>query len=384
MPFGSAVCGFFGLGDGSHDHIPADDSDADMEMDDDEDDMVIAAAAVAAAAAAAAAAAGEDEVETEQQLQQRLLDGDVQRAKRDKLSSNTIGSYVNSIIAILMWLNVNHPNVISDKFRSSGRGLHGQPFTAANLKRILLTDFIPIPDPDTDEPPFSLDMSDGAFNIDQHFLHFIASRRKENGSIPCKNRHRSALRYLFSKYKRKIGEWWSEVETAFKGWERQLASHKQRGIGKATTGKERMGFQFYKEFALLCLRSKSVCHAMTHLTLVLSWNLLCRVSNSVTIRESHLRWINDALGVYYPKMKNDQDGARTHDYRHVYANPLNPAICPILALALYWVCNRPSEGSTASVPGESPALFPSQGEGGHLPQADDGRAVEQGWRKAAA
>ncbi|OWZ03583.1 hypothetical protein PHMEG_00024660 [Phytophthora megakarya] len=35
-------------------------------------------------------------------------------------------------------------------------------------------------------------------------------------------------------------------------------------------------------------------------------------------------------------MKNDQSGDRPRDPRHVYANPLQPTICPILALAIYW------------------------------------------------
>ncbi|EGZ24652.1 hypothetical protein PHYSODRAFT_406965, partial [Phytophthora sojae] len=35
-------------------------------------------------------------------------------------------------------------------------------------------------------------------------------------------------------------------------------------------------------------------------------------------------------------MKNDQSGDRPRDPRHVYANPLQPSICPVLALAIYW------------------------------------------------
>ncbi|ETL32637.1 hypothetical protein L916_14808 [Phytophthora nicotianae] len=35
-------------------------------------------------------------------------------------------------------------------------------------------------------------------------------------------------------------------------------------------------------------------------------------------------------------MKNDQAGDRPRDPQHVYANPLEPTICPILALGVYW------------------------------------------------
>jgi len=34
-------------------------------------------------------------------------------------------------------------------------------------------------------------------------------------------------------------------------------------------------------------------------------------------------------------MKNDQEGTRPRDARHIYANPLLPEICPILSLAVY-------------------------------------------------
>ncbi|ETK72455.1 hypothetical protein F441_20896 [Phytophthora nicotianae CJ01A1] len=35
-------------------------------------------------------------------------------------------------------------------------------------------------------------------------------------------------------------------------------------------------------------------------------------------------------------MKYDQGNDRPRDPRHVYANPLQPSVCPILALAIYW------------------------------------------------
>ena len=65
---------------------------------------------------------------------------------------------------------------------------------------------------------------------------------------------------------------------------------------------------------------------------------MCRVGNAVNICWSHLSWHEDALAVYFAHMKNDQTGERPRDARHVYANPLNPVICPILSLAIYMVC----------------------------------------------
>lgn len=48
-----------------------------------------------------------------------------------------------------------------------------------------------------------------------------------------------------------------------------------------------------------------------------------------------MEWSEDSLLIYFSVMKNDQSGDRARDPRHVYANPTNPAVCPILALAIF-------------------------------------------------
>ena len=35
-------------------------------------------------------------------------------------------------------------------------------------------------------------------------------------------------------------------------------------------------------------------------------------------------------------MKNDQVGNGKRDSRHIYSNPINPTVCPILMLAIYF------------------------------------------------
>lgn len=48
----------------------------------------------------------------------------------------------------------------------------------------------------------------------------------------------------------------------------------------------------------------------------------------------HISWGNDCLKIVLPKHKGDQEGIRIYP-KHVYANPLRPEICPVLALGLY-------------------------------------------------
>ena len=51
------------------------------------------------------------------------------------------------------------------------------------------------------------------------------------------------------------------------------------------------------------------------------------------IKTEHVGWEADALLISTPKHKGDQEGAKCFA-RHLYANPLHPVICPVLALAV--------------------------------------------------
>ena len=52
-------------------------------------------------------------------------------------------------------------------------------------------------------------------------------------------------------------------------------------------------------------------------------------------------------------MKNDQMAEKPRDPRHIYANPLIPEICPILALAIFWLCFGFVERETQLFPGSN-------------------------------
>ena len=47
----------------------------------------------------------------------------------------------------------------------------------------------------------------------------------------------------------------------------------------------------------------------------------------------HVSWEGDALLISKPKHKGDQEGVKCFAC-HLYANPLSPVICPVLALAV--------------------------------------------------
>ena len=53
-------------------------------------------------------------------------------------------------------------------------------------------------------------------------------------------------------------------------------------------------------------------------------------------------------------MKNDQGRQRKRDPRHIYSNPLEPIICPVLALAIYFsVFNISGTKDSCLFPGDN-------------------------------
>ena len=72
-----------------------------------------------------------------------------------------------------------------------------------------------------------------------------------------------------------------------------------------------------------------------HCFLTLEWNLMCRANNLVNLNLTHIGWSDDSLLVCIAKAKHDQGGEGTKTTWHIYANPRNPFVCPVLALGLY-------------------------------------------------
>ncbi len=63
--------------------------------------------------------------------------------------------------------------------------------------------------------------------------------------------------------------------------------------------------------------------------------------------------MQDSLTVVFAQQKNDQDGDRPRDPSHLYANPDNPAICPLTALGIYWLTTSYEAGAPGVFPGDS-------------------------------
>ncbi|KAF0702664.1 hypothetical protein AaE_015793 [Aphanomyces astaci] len=60
---------------------------------------------------------------------------------------------------------------------------------------------------------------------------------------------------------------------------------------------------------------------------------MSRSVSAASIMLNHIVWEGDCLVIRFGRLKNDQEGKHCAP-RHVYANPLQPYVCPILSLAI--------------------------------------------------
>lgn len=54
---------------------------------------------------------------------------------------------------------------------------------------------------------------------------------------------------------------------------------------------------------------------------------------------SDCEWLEDCIGVRFMHSKTDQEGDKDDDFKHVFANPFEPHICPMTALGIYFLSN---------------------------------------------
>ena len=83
-----------------------------------------------------------------------------------------------------------------------------------------------------------------------------------------------------------------------------------------------------------------------HLYLVLTWNLACRSNSTCNIKLSDIVWSTsfDSFHIMFRHSKTDPTGNDARYPRHIFANPDNPVVCPVLALGLYFTCCFSTDG----------------------------------------
>lgn len=141
----------------------------------------------------------------------------------------------------------------------------------------------------------------------------------------------------------------AEIGEFLSGYNRRISSMRLDGDLEDFEGKEPLGFYGYvilaKKFMSCTQQTNVRATGENNISLgtmcwpyfILQWNLIARSNSISKICLSHISWSGDSMVISIPKHKADQEGSRRIN-AHVFANPVNPTICPILSMAVYVLC----------------------------------------------
>ncbi|KAI2500775.1 hypothetical protein MHU86_13699 [Fragilaria crotonensis] len=175
---------------------------------------------------------------------------------------------------------------------------------------------------------------------DEFVMEFMGmqSQPKDDGSV----RTGSTLRKNVSSLK-----WWYNSQTPpvhmsaeldiflkrfNKGHKRKIADLKAEGTMDQHEGKIGYSFGAFVFLAKVFLEEFGTSTSYAHLFFVLTWNLIARAIGVASMKYDFIHMDNDMIVVLPPRNKADQAGDRVEG-KHIAANPFNPCICPVLALA---------------------------------------------------
>ena len=105
-------------------------------------------------------------------------------------------------------------------------------------------------------------------------------------------------------------------------------------------GKAPMSVELYRHVCRWFVDWGTLDGIFAHTFTILSWNLACCANNTAKIHLRDIEWAStfDAYGIFFAHTKTDQTGEEAKYSQHVYANPTEPLVCPVLTLAFYFSC----------------------------------------------
>eukprot|EP00035_Acanthoeca_spectabilis_P018227 m.384906 g.384906 ORF g.384906 m.384906 type:complete len:595 (+) comp16736_c0_seq9:249-2033(+) len=126
------------------------------------------------------------------------------------------------------------------------------------------------------------------------------------------------------------------IQVAFTSLAKQDANDRLNGKRKQKVGKDALPFRAYVVIAKHLLRRGDKKSVFAHTFLTLSWNLMCRLNNTASLRAHHFRWDDDCFAVLFSQTKMDKKGEAADGAKHCFSNPLDLDIDLLLSLAIYF------------------------------------------------
>lgn len=167
---------------------------------------------------------------------------------------------------------------------------------------------------------------------------------------------RSALNYLYVKCELQPTQ---QFKTSLKGEMkriRNLAAKAREATGdNGSVDKKPLPFQAYRQICQWLLESEGDEAIFAHSFLTVTWNLMCRTKNTVTIHRRHMSWTDDCLSIDFAHTSTSTDNAADGSIRarHLYANPYIPEICVATSLGRYFAA-FPTSWDNLLFPGADP------------------------------
>ena len=215
------------------------------------------------------------------------------------ISEATKQGYYGQILRFLNWMRIYFPDTLKqDAIRLNQRG--------DDLDREYYIALFEKPRQETCPVKFE--------NITYKILSTYFTSRKSPGGITVQESAvksaRSAIKHLYRMYDETVPVSIIEgkLKKFFAGLKHTTQKQKATAGSKVSEGKSAMSFQLYQTLCKSLMRSgkREDLFAVSYLTM--SWNLMCRASNTSNLHFNHLEVIGDAVGVYFAVQKNDQSG----------------------------------------------------------------------------
>ena len=173
------------------------------------------------------------------------------------------------------------------------------------------------------------------------FFTYIVSIKRDDGTFyshSCYEGGEMALSYLFKSFEKIQDEKFRmQLSKAFKSLCKAIEKEEAKLGKKQTSGKDIMTFECYKLTCKKMLSSVLPEDIFALCFLTFQWNLMSRSESTEMLSINNMRWEEDHIKIFFPKHKSDQGGLTSNEPRHVYSNPIEPSICPVRALAAYFI-----------------------------------------------
>lgn len=267
----------------------------------------------------------------------------VQSIMKEIVADRSKTRYNNENLLLLMWLfddeSLREPLIFDwalermikadDRDKNEGRNAAKRRALRAECRSLLEA-----VNKDDHNSPIVLEKL--TFNV---FSHYLTTRKNRNGNLLSRSSYggiRSALVYLHRMNGTEMtDDMQKDISQLMSGIKRKVAKEKITSGQSLEEGKRPMSFDAYR---LMCkkLNASDASEALFgHCFLTMEWNLMARSDNCKMMHLSHVEWRQDCLVFFFGKTKGDQIGEKADEPWHVYSNPKDPVICPVLALAKY-------------------------------------------------